>query len=142
MNFRTSLRSLQVNVLRFRGYQSAPRRQLIRKVVTPRGAAFLGIAAFAAMTPTLVYLDTRLNINDDDSDVQSGGLRKGRRSMTSLIKSYFVFAVCSIPPLVDHAPFIMATLMAVPGLKTIVESIIKHTFFDQVRLLSKSRPRI
>ena len=41
----------------------------------------------------------------------------------------------SIPMLVDYSPSILSVLMAIPGIKQISESFVRHTFFAQVSFL-------
>lgn len=58
---------------------------------------------------------------------------KPQKPLSSLIRSYVVYSMCSIPALVDWAPSILATLTTIPGLKQVTEAIVRVTFFDQVR---------
>ncbi|KAF9507110.1 hypothetical protein BS47DRAFT_1373974 [Hydnum rufescens UP504] len=63
----------------------------------------------------------------------SGGA-EGRSKGTlypSLFRSYIVFTLCSIPPIVDHAPEILSGLSYVPGIRQITEYFIKQSFFAQ-----------
>lgn len=54
-------------------------------------------------------------------------------SLSTLIRAYVVYSFCSVPVLVDWAPAILETLSAVPGLRQITETVVRATFFDQVR---------
>ncbi|KDQ17664.1 hypothetical protein BOTBODRAFT_29830 [Botryobasidium botryosum FD-172 SS1] len=54
-----------------------------------------------------------------------------RASMTSLVRSYVVYTMCSIPSLVDYSPTILSTLQAIPGIKQVTETVVRHTFFAQ-----------
>ncbi|KAH9911649.1 FAD-linked oxidoreductase-like protein [Fomitopsis serialis] len=56
---------------------------------------------------------------------------KPQKPLSSLIRSYVVYSMCSIPALVDWAPSILATLTTIPGLKQVTEAIVRVTFFDQ-----------
>ncbi|KAF8642866.1 hypothetical protein AX16_009372 [Volvariella volvacea WC 439] len=52
-------------------------------------------------------------------------------SLSSLIRTYVVYTICSFPSLVDASPTILKTLMGVPGVKQITEGVVRLTFFDQ-----------
>ncbi|KAJ7073449.1 FAD-linked oxidoreductase [Mycena belliarum] len=39
--------------------------------------------------------------------------------------------MCSLPPLVDHAPWLLDTLARIPGLRSLTEALVRITFFDQ-----------
>jgi len=64
-----------------------------------------------------------------DSEAASTSKSK-ETSFGSLIRSYAVYTMCSIPPLVDHSPRILE-LVSLPGLKWIAEVFVRITFFDQ-----------
>ncbi|KAI0344244.1 FAD-linked oxidoreductase [Trametopsis cervina] len=51
--------------------------------------------------------------------------------LSSFVRSYVVYAMCSIPPLVDWSPTILSTCLSIPIVKTITESFVRVTFFDQ-----------
>ncbi|KAI0358839.1 FAD-linked oxidoreductase [Trametes cingulata] len=52
-------------------------------------------------------------------------------SLSELVRTYAVFAFCSVPQLVDWSPRILATLSAVPGLRQVTEAVVRATFFKQ-----------
>lgn len=54
------------------------------------------------------------------------------QSLGSLIRSYTVYTMCSIPPLVDYSPQILEVLTNVPGVRQVTEAIVRATFFNQV----------
>ncbi|KAJ6474464.1 FAD-linked oxidoreductase [Mycena vitilis] len=54
-----------------------------------------------------------------------------RSSFGTLLRTYVVYTMCSIPALVDNAPWLLETLRSIPGLRWITESIVRVTFFDQ-----------
>lgn len=56
-----------------------------------------------------------------------------RQSLGSLIRSYTVFTMCSIPPLVEYSPKILNALTSVPGIRQITEAVVRATFFNHVR---------
>ncbi len=51
------------------------------------------------------------------------------RPLSALIRSYFVFTICSFPSLVNLAPSVLPTMLSIPGLKQISEAFIRSTFF-------------
>lgn len=53
-------------------------------------------------------------------------------SLSELVRTYVVFAFCSVPTLVEWAPAILAALTAVPGVRQVTEAAVRATFFDQV----------
>ncbi|KAL0945593.1 hypothetical protein HGRIS_014752 [Hohenbuehelia grisea] len=72
----------------------------------------------------------------DDAD--ASGVADGQapvpetsQSIGALIRAYFVYAMCSIPALVDASPKILEVSMAVPGLKQVTEAVVRATFFEQ-----------
>lgn len=54
-------------------------------------------------------------------------------STSSLLRSYLVYTACSIPYLIDYAPGLLSafTNSPIPGLKTLTEWIVRHSFFAQ-----------
>ena len=64
-----------------------------------------------------------------DSDTNDPGKFKSRSSLSTLLRSYVVYTLCSVPVLVDYSPTVLATLTTVPGVKHITEAIVRSTFF-------------
>lgn len=56
-----------------------------------------------------------------------------RPALSSLVRAYAVYSMCSIPALVDAAPTMLAAFSSVPGIKQITEAFVRVTFFNQVR---------
>ncbi|KAJ7649532.1 FAD-linked oxidoreductase-like protein [Mycena polygramma] len=54
-----------------------------------------------------------------------------RSSFGALLRTYVVYTMCSIPALVDNAPWLLETFTSIPGLRWVTESIVRVTFFDQ-----------
>ncbi|KAG9124342.1 hypothetical protein FRC07_011979 [Ceratobasidium sp. 392] len=52
-------------------------------------------------------------------------------SLSSLMRSYLVYTLCSVPPLVNHSPAILGTCSSIPGLKELSEAVVRRTFFAQ-----------
>jgi len=81
------------------------------------------------LVSTTILLNPKL-ANDEAPDGISRPERK--KSLTSLLRSYFVYSLCAIPPVVDSAPTIISALESIPGIRQITEAIIRATFFAQV----------
>lgn len=54
-------------------------------------------------------------------------------SFGSLARSYLVYSLCSVSPLVNHSPTILSTCASIPGLRELSEAVVRRTFFAQVR---------
>ncbi|KAJ7155870.1 FAD-linked oxidoreductase [Mycena filopes] len=52
-------------------------------------------------------------------------------SLSALVRTYVVYTMCSIPALVDNAPWLLKTLSGIPGVGWITENVVRVTFFDQ-----------
>lgn len=50
-----------------------------------------------------------------------------------LIRAYVVYSLCSFPTIIDAAPTLLHafTHSPIPGLKSLTEFVVRHTFFDQ-----------
>jgi len=55
-----------------------------------------------------------------------------RQPLGHLIRSYVVFTMCSISPMVEYSPKILSFLTSIPGVRQIAEAIVRATFFNQV----------
>ncbi|CDO71747.1 hypothetical protein BN946_scf184920.g31 [Trametes cinnabarina] len=70
-----------------------------------------------------------------DADEPDGRARRNAQRtdppLSALIRTYVVYSLCSIPALVDYSPTILSTLLAIPGVKQITETIVRYTFFNQ-----------
>lgn len=55
--------------------------------------------------------------------------------LLTLFRSYFVYGLTSCETIVDHAPEILDALLKVPLVGTVVEGVVRRTFFDHVRIL-------
>jgi len=52
---------------------------------------------------------------------------------SSLLRAYAVYTICSFPTIIDAAPSLLHafTHSPIPGLKSLTEFVVRHTFFDQ-----------
>lgn len=114
--------------------RNAPRRlpRFGTGVVLVAGVATTTTFAFSVLGPTDVYADTSDGTNGEDSGIRSVPL-------TSLLRSYFVFSVCSVPAFVDWSPHIISFMTSVPGLKQLAEALVRRSFFAQVRIYLLAR---
>ncbi|KDN46399.1 hypothetical protein RSAG8_04343, partial [Rhizoctonia solani AG-8 WAC10335] len=55
----------------------------------------------------------------------------GTTTLGSLARSYLVYSLCSVPPLVNHSPSILSTCASIPGLRELSEAVVRRTFFAQ-----------
>ena len=55
--------------------------------------------------------------------------------LLTLLRTYFVYGLTSCETIVDHAPEILDTLLKVPLVGTVVEGVVRRTFFNHVRIL-------
>ena len=56
---------------------------------------------------------------------------KHEKPLSQLARAYLVYAMCSIPPLVDWSPTILSALLSVPIVDSITKAVVRVTFFDQ-----------
>lgn len=63
----------------------------------------------------------------------SGETSAPNTSLGSLARSYLVYSLCSVSPLVNHSPAILSTCASIPGLRELSEAVVRRTFFAQVR---------
>jgi proline dehydrogenase len=59
-----------------------------------------------------------------------------QQPMSSLLRAYLVFTLCSLPSLVDASPRIISFLSNTPVLCHVTDAFLKVTFFDQASILS------
>ena len=97
------------------------RRTLAR---TTLGALTFGSLAWASTT---VFAD----VDADLADLQ-GHAQYRVVPFSSLIRTYVVFSMCSIPWLVDVSPMILKMFTSVPVVREVTEGFLRMTFFKQV----------
>ncbi|KAH7330644.1 FAD-linked oxidoreductase-like protein [Rhizoctonia solani] len=49
----------------------------------------------------------------------------------SLLRSYFVYSMCSVPALVNWSPNILEACASIPGVREISQAVVRRTFFAQ-----------
>ncbi|KAJ7885777.1 FAD-linked oxidoreductase-like protein [Mycena olivaceomarginata] len=109
---------------------STPRIAGRRFALVSGGAALsLGLATILASktyadSATAVAFPATSRSKRDDPEAT-------RSSFGTLVRTYVVYTMCSIPALVDNAPWLLETFSSIPGLRWITEAIVRVTFFDQ-----------
>lgn len=109
----------------------------LRTLVTPRTAVSsphwtrAGLVVGGVLTTSLV-LGNILHADAPDEGANKAAARP-QPSLSSLVRSYVVYSMCSIPAVIDWAPTVLSACTSVPGLKQVTEAIVRHTFFNQVR---------
>lgn len=104
-----------------------PRRFPSPRTKVVLGAGICAVSVFALLRPAPADINES---TDSDNDVEDPDIRKA--SLTSLLRSYFVFSVCSVPALVDWSPHIISFMTSIPGLKQLAEALVRRSFFAQV----------
>ncbi|KAF8319865.1 FAD-linked oxidoreductase-like protein [Cantharellus anzutake] len=84
----------------------------------------------AVILPSIIWLDTE-NQGPIPERTTNKSKENDEPSFSSLLRSYFVYTLCSITPLVDAGPQIISTLFAIPILKQVSELVIRESFFKQ-----------
>ncbi|KAK7034780.1 hypothetical protein VNI00_012187 [Paramarasmius palmivorus] len=67
---------------------------------------------------------------DDEGGLQSQTTMT-TASLGSLIRTYVVYSMCSVPALVDMAPSLLHFFTSIPVIKNVTEAVVRVTFFDQ-----------
>ncbi|KAF7971429.1 hypothetical protein HWV62_21190 [Athelia sp. TMB] len=118
---RTLNRHLLLNSRRFYSAKAGgPTRNLRTRVG-------LGLSA-GALTASLIYLAPS---DPESTDAHADSPIDPSVPISTLLRSYTVYTLCALPALVDAAPALLRTLLPLPVLGTITESLIRHTFFAQ-----------
>ncbi len=117
---------------------AAPRSRLF----TLRRLTALGLVSGAALGASIFVQDAR----SGTAGTSAANTANSRRDLpptplSELVRTYVVFAFCSVPTLVEWAPAILATLTAVPGVRQVTEAAVRATFFDQVPYTVLAWPR-
>ncbi|KAF7340317.1 Proline dehydrogenase [Mycena venus] len=107
---------------------SAPPRMAARKLALVSGGAALGLVTLLA---SKMHADSATAVAFPAASKPKREVDPTRSSFGTLVRAYVVYTMCSIPALVDSAPWLLQTFSSIPGLRWITESIVRVTFFDQ-----------
>ncbi|KAH9949481.1 hypothetical protein B0H21DRAFT_116009 [Amylocystis lapponica] len=99
----------------------------------------IGIASGAILTASVVFGTAGSSIYADAEHPELNA-HSGRppTALSSLVRSYIVYSICSVPTLVDWSPSLLSALFSVPVLRNITQAVVRVTFFDQVRTFGMS----
>lgn len=126
-----------MRVLSFLGRQAAlriPRHGATTRISIPRSRrGTLGIFSGGILLALGGSLYSPVHAESDDSERDTVSLEPPRLSLGTVIRSYIVYSMCSIPLLIDNGPHVLEVLTNIPVVKQITEAFVRVTFFDQVR---------
>ncbi|KAJ7716222.1 FAD-linked oxidoreductase-like protein [Mycena maculata] len=99
-----------------------------RRIAFASGGAALGLATLLSST---MYADSATAVSLPATSKSNRADEGSRSSLGTLVRTYVVYTMCSIPALVDGAPWLLDTFTSIPGIRWITEAIVRITFFDQ-----------
>ncbi|KAG8988197.1 hypothetical protein FRB93_004144 [Tulasnella sp. JGI-2019a] len=111
---------------RFLATQHGP-SQMLRSRLSSRKVYYVATLPLGALLVTI----TPPTAATDESTTEAIDKSPTKTSMSALIRTYVVYSICSIPPLVTYAPAVLSFCQSIPGLKQIAEAFVRVTFFDQ-----------
>lgn len=111
-------------------FRTGPAYSTGRRLVPRLGR--IGLASGVLLGGSLLV--TAHVTNNTNTTVRDANRPPDRKQvpLTSLLRSYIVYTMCSVPALVDWSPTILSTLMAVPVIRNVTEAVVRVTFFAQV----------
>lgn len=95
----------------------------------------LGVAAVGLLGGS-IYLEWPPKVYADELDRPSQMKERSPTPLSTLIRTYGVYSMCSIPALIDWAPSILSFMSSIPVVRQITEAFVRQTFFAQVSLLA------
>jgi proline dehydrogenase len=124
-----------ISATRFRSSHATTQQQIStyplrrRSFVVASGLVFVGSIALFASSRSRTHAEERSTVHHDNH------VQRATRSipLSSLIRSYLVYSMCSVPILIDWSPSVLSVLSSIPGVKQVTELFVRHTFFSQVR---------
>ncbi|OBZ78571.1 Proline dehydrogenase 1, mitochondrial [Grifola frondosa] len=93
----------------------------------------IGFVSGAVFVSSLFYGNTQPTVHADAEPAKESDnvYERPRTPLSTLVRTYIVYGMCSIPPLIDYSSAILATLLSIPGIKQITEVVVRVTFFNQ-----------
>ncbi|EJD55117.1 FAD-linked oxidoreductase [Auricularia subglabra TFB-10046 SS5] len=85
----------------------------------PRARTLVAVASAVALSRPLAIAH-----NDDQN-------RRRPTPLSAVFRAFFVYSLCSVPPLVDHSPRILDTLTSIPLVSTVTNAVVRRTFYAQ-----------
>ncbi|KAJ7129960.1 FAD-linked oxidoreductase-like protein [Mycena filopes] len=127
----TALRPLRFQLSRTHGvrYASSTPRRPGRGLALVSGGLALGLAG---LWGSQIHADSAAAaVSFPATTATCKPKRDEAASFGALVRTYVVYTMCSIPALVDNAPWLLKTLSSIPGIRWITEKVVRVTFFDQ-----------
>ncbi|KAL5518438.1 PUT1_2 [Sanghuangporus vaninii] len=95
--------------------------------VRPRLLGTLALTS-AVTGSAYLYLHQPVSL---DSSTPTGHDKEDEEPLSTLLRTYIVYSMCSFPWLVDNSPKILDVLMSIPLVKQVTETFVRATFFSQ-----------
>jgi proline dehydrogenase len=112
-----------------------PRLSPSKKDVFPTRRTAARVSVVTVLTASSIFLALTVYGDSASDEQRQAASMHTRPTFGSLIRSYVVYSMCSVPGLVDASPKILSILSSVPGVRQVTEAFVRVTFFDQVRRL-------
>ncbi|KAL5535007.1 PUT1_2 [Sanghuangporus sanghuang] len=90
----------------------------------------LGTLALTSAVTGSAYLYLHQSVSLDSSSPFNNET-ENEEPLSTLLRTYIVYSMCSIPWLVDNSPKILDVLMSIPLVKQVTEAFVRATFFAQ-----------
>lgn len=103
-----------------RAFASAPPRAARSRLPALGVASGLTLASYVWLKDQPVHADAEEAKREHPSP-----------PLSSFVRAYVVYAMCSVPPLVDWSPQILSTLLSIPVISDVTKALVRVTFFDQ-----------
>ncbi|KAG9003332.1 hypothetical protein FRB94_003216 [Tulasnella sp. JGI-2019a] len=106
-----------------------PTSRTLRSPLSSRKLTYAATVSLGLLAVTLSPSQEVVEVEEPKTLIT--GTRPKKESMSTLIRTYVVYSICSIPPLITYAPAALSFCQSIPGLKQIAEAMVRVTFFDQ-----------
>jgi proline dehydrogenase len=123
-----------VRTFRFSFSSSTHRHSPKAKAKAIASGAAISLGLLALTLPTIYADDSALLKR---KHFYRGTSRDPSTSLATLVRTYAVYTLCSVPLLVDNSPEIFSVLRSIPGASHILDALVRATFFAQVRVFHK-----
>ncbi|KAF8337661.1 FAD-linked oxidoreductase [Amanita rubescens] len=84
----------------------------------------LALATISSGTLGFALTKQRTDTNEHSNNTPN-------HSLSSLVRAYAVYSMCSVPSIVEYSPHILRILLSVPVVRQITEVLVRVTFFNQ-----------
>ncbi|KAJ7148903.1 hypothetical protein C8R46DRAFT_1311053 [Mycena filopes] len=100
------------------GVRYASNARSLPGIVIVSGGFALGLGGVWA---SKIHADSAVSFPANSNPKRDEGVTQS--SLSALVRTYVVYTMCSIPALVDNAPWLLKTLSGIPGVRWITENI-------------------